>query len=99
MIAVALLVLAAQPAATADAYAALQQRLAAGNFKTVADDKGRLIECSVAKSTGDEDLDLGFCEVARRCWSDPAKPACMNQGIERFMQDLATRRAAMKATS
>ena len=98
MIAVALLVLAAQPASTADAYAALQLRLATGHFKTIADDKGRLIECSITKSTGDEDLDRGFCEVARRCWSDPAKPACMNEGIERFMRDLATRRAAAKAT-
>lgn len=97
MIAVALLVFAVQPAATADDYAALQQRLTIGNFKTIADDKGALIECSVTKSTGDEDLDRGFCEVTRRCWSDPAKSACMDKGMERFMQDLATRRAAVRA--
>ena len=97
MIAIAFFIFAAQ--SSTSAYDMLQQRLATGNFKTVADDKGKLVECTVAKSTGDADLDRGFCEVTRRCWGDPDKLACMDRGTRQYMQDLLARREAMKATS
>jgi hypothetical protein len=47
--------------------AELSQELANGKFSTVYDDAGNLKACVIIQSTGDSDLDHGFCDMARAC--------------------------------
>ena len=79
-------------------YKQLSRKLSTGRFQTTTDAEGRLTDCKVTNTTGDGELDAGFCELSRACSPPAVDPkavaSCMDGRTKQFMRELALKRAS-----
>jgi hypothetical protein len=105
MIGFALLILAADvqnPTIPPASVEEVRKQFGKGRFQTGND--GQTLICKVTRTTGDADLDSGFCDAFRECSADAgpnilALMPCMSRKENELFEGVAARRAAQTTRS